>query len=459
MLCSIGLSAALLGVFVLAGCGGGGSSSPATRNARLFITDNLNEDYDQVWVNIMQVSAVTPTGKTTVFSDSKGKWIDVASLRDSGGNRFAFLTAGAMPVDTTALEFTLDSRLILFPTGSGVGTNATFADPTPESTKVVNVPLSGTISSDGNDDIVVDFDLSQWTEEAGVVTPVIVQHNEEGLEDPSRHEDEDYAGAIANLSGSIGNLTFDLVQGPFTARVKTTAETVVYNESGASSPTLANGRQVEVYGKFDVATGFLTATKIKVDDEEEVDPDEAEAEGEIIDIGSSYFKIRVSGTYGFMPTKDWVQVNYSDTTVFTSSGGITLTKEEFVALLAVGKIAEAEGTYDESTNILTARKAKMETDDEDEPTGETEVSGPISNLDAELKTFSITVNGWEGAQVALGTVLSVVVSEDTIYKSDEGAIITESEFFEAVSNGSLVEAEGVINSTTLPARKLKLDND
>src|ERR1041385_556350 len=95
----------LLLLVAVVGCGGGGgsSSSPAVRSASLvvFATDSPDTENDHVWATLFKVEVVDQSGGTqTVFDDSAGKTIDLKTLRDANGQRFAFLADGSVKSGT-----------------------------------------------------------------------------------------------------------------------------------------------------------------------------------------------------------------------------------------------------------------------------------------------------------------------------------------------------------------------
>ena len=121
----------------------------------------------------------------------------------------------------------------------------------------------------------------------------------------------------------------------------------------------------------------------------------------------------------------------------------------------VARFAEAEGSYDEATNTLTAAKVKLEDEDENgDDERESELTGPAGNVNSTAFTFQVTVQQWEGVSIAPGTVVTVVTTANTEYKKSN-----KSAFFAALANGSLVEVKGALNGTTLTAERVELEDD
>jgi hypothetical protein len=110
------------------GCGGGGGTAgpppvTGTGSVGIFVTDAFSDDFDHVWVTIHKVELVAPLAEPeTVFDDAEGQIIDLTTLRDAAGQRFAFLAVGQASRRThTAVRVTLASQATLFARGSATG--------------------------------------------------------------------------------------------------------------------------------------------------------------------------------------------------------------------------------------------------------------------------------------------------------------------------------------------------
>lgn len=105
---------------ILIGCGGGGSSVGGTNGATnggsnggtnggngggsgalsVFLTDSYESEHDHVWVTVRKIDIVGASGRTTVYRDDVGKQLDLKSLRDASGARFAFVSSGLVASQT-----------------------------------------------------------------------------------------------------------------------------------------------------------------------------------------------------------------------------------------------------------------------------------------------------------------------------------------------------------------------
>ena len=255
-------SALALAALAMAGCGGGSTSGggTSTKSARIgvFVTDDLGA-YDHVWVTVKSVVLVGPSGSTAVYDDPTGKLVDLAGLHGTTGSIFEFLGLGSAPAGTyTRALVTLDDNLTLFPAGATVALDRTFKGATGGS-KVVEVEVEGQGEEiAGDDSLVIDFDLSRWTDDGTTVTAVAAVRGHEGLDDVARHKGEEAKGTISGLTATGFTLTGRGL--PITVTID--ANTAVFG--GATA--LANGQRVEVRGAFATANQTLAATSVKVED-------------------------------------------------------------------------------------------------------------------------------------------------------------------------------------------------
>jgi hypothetical protein len=422
----------------------------------------LTLQFDHVWVKIHKVELEGPNGSVTAFEDAAGKVIDLTTLTDNGVSRFALLGLRSVPAGNySGVRVTMAEALTLVPKGQTQGVSRTFSDSS-NGTKRVTFGLPAGTNITGTQDLVVDFDLSQWTDNGATVTAVVKHHNGQGLNDDARQEAEDFEGIASGLSGTAPNFTFDLAFGGTTLRVVTDARTSIFNSNGAPSPTLANGKRLEVRGVFDTTTRTMKATTVKVEDGN--NQDEAEAEGRVGQVGANDFTLTLSEAEGFIPTSASLRVVTTAGTRYFSRGGIVITKAQFFAAISVaGQRAEAEGSYDAASGTITATKVKLEDgDDDNNDDGDLEVEGPAANVNAGAGTLSVTVQKWEGTVLTPGSVVNVVTTGGTEFRLDggsNGGRTSKAEFFAALANGERVEVEGDLNGTTLTATKIKLEDD
>jgi len=443
---------------LITACGGGGTSNSGTANlVNVFITDDLNTNYDAVWVRIHQVELEGPGGSTTVYNSDTGVEVNLRALSD-GAPLYKFLGGVTVPPGVyQAAKVTMAKSLAIFHTGATTGTDATFdaAFDHGNGKSRVNVPFTPTLNLAGGANLVIDFDLSQWTLAGGIVTPVIKVGNSQGLSNLNRHVLEDYKGTVGNLAGVSPNFTFTLtLPSGVVVNVSTSNTTVLFSEG--ASPALANGQAVEVYGPFNPAFLLIQARVVKIEDSPTSGAGEPKVKGLVsaIDELSGTYRVAPGEVRGFLPSGATVKVQTSATTRFMSHSGIVITKAEFFAGLASqGAVAEAEGTYDNTSNILTAAKAKLEIEGANH---EPEAKGPASIIDAGAGTLTIAVSEWQGFSFTNGGSLNITTSPVTSYRDADGKTVTAAGWFAAVANGSLVKVHGTYLGTSMLARRLEI---
>ena len=455
------LAVALSTIFVLAGCGGGGGGSLGAAGLNVFLTDDFSDDFDQVWVTVYEVEITDGAGgNTTVFTSADGVVVDLANLSD-GAARFLYLGTGPLAADEyIGMHVTLGRDLTLVPTGLTSGEACTF-DPAldfgVDQTRI-SFTFGGPFAFPVDEDIVVDFDLSQWTKNLTVVTPVLTEGSTTGLDDQSRHEEDDYHGTVAGLSGTATSLTFTLNRpegGSFS--VVTDTDTVVYNEDGSTSPSLANGQRVEVTGTFSPVNERILAISIKIEDGDLGDDDDFEVEGTTQDFveANLTFDVLIREAEGFVPTEGIVHVQISQSTRFSTKSGISMTLGEMVALLNGGSIeVEVEGTYDEPSNTITATKMKLHF--QGAGAHEAEARGTASIIDTDLGTFVLALQEWSGFSSSQGSGINVTTDGFTTFEGPEGEDWTSTQFFAELEIGGIVKVHGEFLDGTIAADRVRL---
>jgi hypothetical protein len=439
-----------MGIF---GCGGsGGSSDPGTggagtSNLDLFVTDNMVEGYDNVWVTIRKVELVSASGNRTVFDDAEGKTIDVRSLRDSAGQRFRLLGRCAIANgDYTGLQVTVSENVSVVPTGAEAAVEATFEGSVAgQKAMTVNFPSVENIRRPRQ--LVVDFDLPNWTLTGTTVSATndayLAIVRDPILGDLGRHDRDEYRGTVSNLVGEAPTQTFTLTRGVNTMTVRTDGDTVIFNANGAPSPVLANGQRVEVYGAFSTTDNSLLANRVKIQGELE---EASRLKGRIDSFSSenNTMVVRVLDRDGFRPATTTVNVAYGLTTRFFGVRGVALTEAEFEEGLVQGHFIKAEGSFAEGT--FNAEALKLEPG-EGAIVGAVKVAGTPGEANAEAGTFSIRADEWHGLFIRRDQPVQVKLGEEAELKVGDNRV-TQADFFAALSNSARVSVTGRFDPAT-----------
>lgn len=461
--------ASLLALSLLAGCGGGGGngSGGGSGSTSMFITDDLNTNYDHVWVTIKQVTlGKVGGGSTTVFNNSAGVTVDLKTLRDNQGRRFKFIGLDdGLSGQYNSVSVVLDDDLILYPSGATTGQNRVFAGSSGGSV-TLSASFAATTFGSGNDDLIIDFNLSNWTDNGTEVTGSIAfVASDPGLDDEDRHERENYPGFVSSLNGVVPNQTFTLTQGGMHFTVQCSADTEIDRSGGNGNPVLANGQHVVVRGIFDVTQDKLIAARVKITGNSEPgEHDEALGVASNINSGAGTFDLDVTEADDFLPEANPIHIVTNGSTKYRNGPGTFVTQAEFFAALTNDTTVEAEGSYDAGSNTLTATKLKIEHhggDDGDEDNAE--VTGATGSVNFGASTFTVVATDFSGLNVAPGTVINVQTNGDTTFRGLSGdTTITAQAFYDALVAipGRLAEVEGHWDGSVLVATKVKLeDND
>jgi hypothetical protein len=117
------------------------------------------------------------------------------------------------------------------------------------------------------------------------------------------------------------------------------------------------------------------------------------------------------------------------------------------------------GFFDTDDNVLVAERVKI-TGDQDEDDDDDEAYGTALNLNEAAGTFDLDVDSAEGF-VPVSNPIHVTTTSTTSYRSESGDFVTKAEFFAMLTSTTVIEVEGMYDSTTntLVATKVKIDED
>lgn len=193
------------------------------------------------------------------------------------------------------------------------------------------------------------------------------------IEDGEDEDEDKVKGAVKEVNAGEGvfvvraERTRGFVPTRDNVRVATTATTKFLNNAGIMiskeaffTAISAVGARAEAEGSYNSANNTLTASKAKLENED--DFNEAETRGIVkrINAGDGFVVIEAAGseTEGFViPENGEVKLQSTATTTFRNAAGATITRNQFFDIVAVGKTVKANGTY--SAGVLTCRKMEI----------------------------------------------------------------------------------------------------
>ncbi len=449
-----GLASTFVLVGTLVSCSGGSGGGGGILS--FFLTDSFRDDYRQVWMTLFKIELRdASTGEyRTAFESAEGVLFDARRLSDGSGGRFQFLGNGSVASGTyNGVRVSLKDEVILVPVGSTVADPPrTFSSSTPRDgmgRAMLSYDLPVPVTLPGEAFTVVDFDLASFSLDGdGKVVAVLRAGSSNGIDDRSRHEIEDYEGIISGLSSNRFRLSaFNGVS----FMVEFDSATVIFRESGTGPASLSNGLRVEVTGFFLPSSGVLRALQIKIEDGNSSEL--AEAKGEISDVDLNANRMLLNNireVENFQPQGSTLNVVWTEGTLFRRSGEIV--NESWLTRFP---IAEVKGSYDATTNTLTAVRITLE--DEFGPgAGEAEARGRIQDPDLVLNRMVLTNLREVEGFTPPGDSIIVTWTEGTVFRRS-GNLVTENELL----NFPFAQVKGHYDSgsNTLQAIRITLEDD
>ncbi len=353
---SAALVAGTLALISLPGCGGGGggssagttsvtSASPAALN--VFVTDAFSDQYKQVLVTLYKIELTTDgTTYQTVFSDTSGQTINLSSLASTTD----LLASVNVPAGTyTQARITFADHFTLV---SQAGTSvSTAVDPSigtdTNGLVALTIPTPTKCVTGQSTALVIDFKLAEFTLVGSVLRPQVGAGD--GSQDGGKNCNAQLGGTVANL---VAGTSFDL-QGPNgrTLHVLLSSTTTTVSGQTGSAFTLANGQNVRVEGAFDTTAQTVTATSVILNDDRGVPHQRVTGTVASLNSAAGSFILTVDHADGFQPTTGTLTVVTGSTTLFIKGRNQPGSLSDVTA----GNVVSAEGTFDATTQTLTAR--------------------------------------------------------------------------------------------------------
>jgi len=425
---------------LLAACGGGSGSSNATNgNVSLYVTDNLTQDYTEVWVTLHSVTTTDSNGQTvTLFADTTSTGV-VQNLRELAGVGSLLNTQSLAAGTYTNFTVTLDNQIKLVDAG-GVITTATF-NTTGNAQYTLTVTGAMTIAAGQNTAVALDFDLANFTYDAATntVTAVVTYQDQTQTQNLTRTfaEMEGHVVSIADATHFVMSPKHDGEN----VNVTLHEGVVIYKEhastTGTDTSALQVNDKVEVYGNYDAATLTIEAVRIKVEDENDSEHMQS-AEGTVVSFDGTNLVMNIHEA-DFMPGADTLTVDI--TNAFFARGDSSM--------LSAGVRVEIEGTWDASGMVFTVAKVEIEGAPRDDHMDDVhddmyaEVHGTIDAIDGNLIT--VTVTKAEDADVMAGDTLTIDTT-GAWFKEGDAACLTV---------GGSLEAKGSIDAGTMTTQVIE----
>ncbi len=349
-----GFLAAMLSIVVVTGCGssGTGSTGLTATGGRaaldVYITDGFSDQYKQVLATLFKIELTTDgTTFQTVFENTAGQTLDLSSLASTT----ELLASVTVPEGTyTQARITYGDHITLV-SNAGVSTGVAVDSSIGTAANgqvTLTVATPARFQSNQTNAVTVDFKLAEFQLVGGKLRPSISCGSGMGPHPGGLHTGQLH-GTITAVTGTTG---FTLVgdHGRTTTVALTSATTVISGQTG-NVFTPAVGQSVIAEGTFDPSTATLTATSVTLNDYTTVN--HAGAEGTVASVNSvaGSFELTVQRADGITLTGGTITVATDTNTRFMMG------RHQLGSLsdITVGARAEAHGTFDTTTQTLTAR--------------------------------------------------------------------------------------------------------
>ena len=436
------LSAAALATLVACGGGGGGTASTgsATVAMNTYITDAVSDDYSQVWVGVLKITAVDSTGnEVTLFSADTAQIFNISSL-DSVGQ---LLAAATIPTGTyRAVKVTLADDVSLVKVSDGSTVQAYFTGN--GSTRTIRVDVEYNAAAENA--LVLDFDLQRFTTTVNasgqtLVQPVILKRGKGDLKNFIRNQAEVH-GTVTAVSGNSITLNDRRLGNGVVLTLAT--DGVVVDEATRSTVSLSSitvGSRIEAKGvvtsSTDTTTATVAATVIKIESSssgsvQDTDTNRARGEGTVVSYDSTSKLLTLAlSEASFLPSSQQVVVDLSNAR-FAHGTAAQLTAGTYVTFKG------ALNTATSPTSDVIARVVDVE--------GAASSSSNAGNV---LSEVNGTITAVSGTTVTLNTS-SGVITVDT-----SGALVKQGRT-SCLAVGATLEAKGSLSGSTLSARVLEV---
>jgi len=431
LMIALPLSAAAIATLVACGGGGGGTASSSNGTAvamSTYITDAVSDDYSQVWVGVLKITAVDSTGaEVTLFSADTPQVYNLSSL-DSVGQLMA---AATIPSGTyRAVKVTLADDVSLVKVSDGSTVQAYFnGDGT---TKTIRVDVEYNAAAENA--LVLDFDLQRFTTVVNasgktIVQPVVVKRAKGDLKDFIRNQAEVH-GTVTAISGN--SLTINDKRLGNGVVVTLSTDGVVVDEATRSTVALSSitvGSRIEAKGVITSSIKVESSTSGSVSDDA---PNRARGEGTVVsyDTANQLLTLTLSEA-SFLPSSQQVVVDLSNARYAHGT----------VADLTAGTVVTFKGalnTASPASSDVVARVVDVEG-----------AASSSSNSGNALSEVNGTITAVSGTTVTLNTSAGVI----TVNTS--GALVKEGKA-SCLAVGGTLEAKGTLSGSTLTARVLEV---
>ena len=405
-----------------------------------YITDAVSDDYSQVWVGVLKITAIDTSGnEVTLFSSDTAQIFNLSSL-DSVGQLMA---QASIPAGTyRAVRVTLADEITLVD-NNGASVDAFFTGD--GSTKTLRVEIEYNPTAENA--LVLDFDLARFTTSVNatgqtIVSPIVVKRPKSDLRDFIRNQAEVH-GTVVSVNTATNQVVVNDSRLGNGVVITLATDGVVVNETTRTTTTLASltaGMRIEAKGTItsstDTTTATVQASVIKIEASNIADSlaNRARGEGTVVSYDSANKLLTVAlSEASFLRDSREVVVDITGAKIAHGSA----------ADLVAGAAVSFKGSLNTAANATSDVVARV-----------VDVEGASSDDDSSANQAN--VNEVEGTVTAVsGTVVTVSTGSGTKTVETAGALIKEGRSTCLVV-GATLEAKGTLSGNTLTARVLEI---
>lgn len=266
-------------------------------------------------------------------------------------------------------------------------------------------------------------------------------------------------GVISDATATTGfklsvREAFGFVPAERKINVTTTADTMFYDNSGAALTADDFYKQVaattepsaKIVGTYDKASNTFAATRVIFDKPEA--PRNVSVVGKVTEIfPSTGFRINLLEWEGFAGSASIsAKVNVKDTTQYQDIDGSSLTKDQFFAAIAVGKVAAAKGQL-ASGGVVNADIVRIRQNSSDDDHDGAEAFGIPDSVNTGDGFIQLKLIKWHGFDSQFGNVVKVTFADGAKFFDKTNAPVGKADWL-ALVQGDIKRSVSVEGSFT-----------
>lgn len=341
------------------------ANAEAAQQVPVFFSDGSGTPNEHFWVKVYEIDITTSSSTSVVFLDPQGKLIDLKTLREKDGPRFAYMGSfDPKTGDVVRASVTIDKNYTIKKPDAAELKTGTLTDPNNlEGDKIkLMVNLNPRLTKGDKPAIVIDFDTKKFSDiDEKKSTLVAKVGDTSGIDEKNQQIPTDFSGTLSSIAGSAPALSFSVGFGDNRSiRVNSDSQTAIFSIDGQVNPTLSDGNIVDVRGAYRFPERQFIAQTVRVRDvDTKPSPNALIGSATKWDAAKGTFEIAPASASGFIPADAAVQVAILDNTMLLDGNGSKTTKEDLDKVLAKSAAVEIEGIFDKDTNTFKASWVKL----------------------------------------------------------------------------------------------------